>query len=297
MNETEQNREERTYNVRQRTFAVTNKENRLSVLRTGYLGPCVAFYGIHTEKGVAFMSHVDGNLRGIDDLAARLKEETNGDLAGFSLYLSTNYTLLARFFVLAAILLYFTAVAIVRGVDSLLGYFGWAAVLLACWWYCFRSVFAINRYAHKTFRKWWVKPNNPWQIMGRVEVSVDSTSRGEPDRARKETLWLAQSVGRYGPPPDWFSGQRDATTDRENEEQVALRDEQLHDVAVSLAAFQHEYPPHQEQQRRVFREDLSMSCGLGFGQGTRASLRHRFGYPNLCALKRSGAGQYSFLYA
>jgi hypothetical protein len=68
MRETEQEREHRTYNVRQRTFAVTTKRDRLSRLRTGYLGPCVAFYGLHAGKGVAFVSHVDGNLRGIGPL-------------------------------------------------------------------------------------------------------------------------------------------------------------------------------------------------------------------------------------
>ncbi len=88
--------EARTLNVRQGAFAIATTQDTLNRLRTGNLGPCVAFYGINRRAGVTFMSHVDGNLCGFRALEDRLSSATNGDLESFALYATTNYTMTAR---------------------------------------------------------------------------------------------------------------------------------------------------------------------------------------------------------
>jgi hypothetical protein len=181
------------------------------------------------------MSHVDGNLRGIEPLAARLIKATEGDLNGFSLYLTTNYTLTLRFFLL------FATTALLHWVHGVATFFAWLGLLVCVAWFGFGSLFAICRYACRTFGKC-VTPDTPLQLWGRVEVTVDAASKVGPDTAREETLPIARSIDRYGPPPGWRAGQRDATPDREEgEKRKSLRDALLRDVAESLVAFQREY--------------------------------------------------------
>lgn len=83
MDDKSSNEDQRVLSVRQRCYAVVKKTDEKSVARKGYLGPCVAFYGINGSEGVAFMAHVDGHVRGLSGLIAELKRKAGGDLDGF----------------------------------------------------------------------------------------------------------------------------------------------------------------------------------------------------------------------
>lgn len=129
-------RDLKTFNVKQRSFCVITKHSEFPILlRTGYIGPCVAFYGFNERQGVAFMAHIDGNVRGVGKLMERLKEAANGDLEGFSLYAATNWSLI---------------------------------------WLSSVSLISIMLIAAIGFKASRIKLNNRFLLWGRIEVSVDT---------------------------------------------------------------------------------------------------------------------------
>jgi len=186
-------------------FAVTTKQEELSILRTGFLGPCVAFYGINEKKGIAFMSHVDANLFGMGGLRDRLKEVAEGDLDGFSLYVTTNYTLTIRVISLILVCTSFRFVPLA----------GWLAALAFVVMFSFASLIQIYVFSAITFKTLCVKPRTPFQIWGRVEVTVDAASKVGPDKPRKEVISTDESKDRYGPTHCWLLGLREAMPKRD----------------------------------------------------------------------------------
>ncbi|WP_413216058.1 hypothetical protein [Paraburkholderia kururiensis] len=176
------------------------------------------------------MSHVDGNLCGFRALAERLAKETGGDIAGFSLYFTTNYTISARVVALAL------ACASFRWLPATISC-GLLAVVLG---FGFASLIQIYIFALRTFNTWRVKPRMRFQLGGRVEITVDSASTTGPERPQRETIPTAESIGRYGPAYCWLSGQREMAPTREVIDLQSERDE-LRKVAQALDVFQHEY--------------------------------------------------------
>lgn len=183
-------------------FAVTTSQDKLSVLRTGNIGPCVAFFGINERSGVAFMSHVDGNLYGIGAMRDRLKEATNNDLDGFSLYFTTNYTLIARLAFLTFSIFIYITFSLNCVTITMLG----AGV-----YFLFGSLLQIFLFSAMVFKTVCVRPWNPWQFRGRVEITVDAASTKGPGTPLEETITKAESKERYGRSVCWLSGQREAT--------------------------------------------------------------------------------------
>lgn len=157
---------EHIHNVPERTFAVTTKDNPKHILRTGNIGPCVAFYGFN-QNGVAFMSHLDGMFKNSSGLTMRLNELTQNDLSGFSLYFTTNYFLAVRFLVLLLTL----------GSYPYLHVGLWATLLLFVLIFGFWSIALVYIYSYVTFKTLRVQPKEPHGIWCRVEVSVDAGAK------------------------------------------------------------------------------------------------------------------------
>jgi len=189
--------EQKTLNVRQRQFAIAKEGDGKRVLRTGFLGPCVAFYGVNASKGVAFMSHVDGKICGLKTLVEQLKHDADGDLRGFSLFLTTNYTFTLRIIalVLIAVLLW------VYGTGP-----WWLSALffLMPAAFCFASIAQIYWLARIRFKTWKVLLNNPWQVSGRVEVSIDASSKTGPNNPIKESRSEDDSKDLFGSAPAYY---------------------------------------------------------------------------------------------
>lgn len=97
--------EAHTRDVPQRTFAIAAAADPRPILRTGNIQTCVAFYGVHPARGIAFLCHIDGSARGIGALVTQLKAATGNDLPGFSLYCTPKWTLRARQMGLAVLVL------------------------------------------------------------------------------------------------------------------------------------------------------------------------------------------------
>lgn len=180
------------HDVRQRTFAVTTKTSRKHILRTGYIGPCVAFYGVN-DKGVAFMAHLDGSIGDSHLLTARLMHETKKDLSGFSLYFTTNYFLLVRLTALAMI------VCSYKFFPSL-NLCIWLALLACAADWCFRSIALVYLYSYRTFKTVRVMPREPDGFGFRVEVSVDAALKSGPARPSIEKISGKESFKNYRPP-------------------------------------------------------------------------------------------------
>lgn len=179
---------QRTHDVRQRTFAVARKFDPKTILRTGFLGPCVAFYGINPNKGVVFMSHIDGRVCGLESMVDELKHAADGDIQGFNLYLTTNYTFSLRLVVLALLAL---VASLLPGPDAYL----FSGIFSVFFYLFFGSIIQIYIFSLYWFRTWKVLPKNPFQLFGRVEVSVDACSVIGPGEPRQDML--ADSKARY----------------------------------------------------------------------------------------------------
>jgi hypothetical protein len=187
-------------NVRQREFAVTNGDNQAVILCTGNIGPCVAFYGRHNKKKVAFMSHVDLNIRGYKNLAAKLKELTNDDLEGFSLYATTNYTITLRviFLIFSIVWLMFfpeKLFALLMFVGTLSLGFGSLALVY---------FFSISHFTRPQF-----KLLTPCQLFGKVSVSINSESDEEPRLTKEIPKLKKDNKEKFGPRHRWCDGQRE----------------------------------------------------------------------------------------
>lgn len=196
-----------TLDVKERTFAIAKKGERKTILRSGYLGPCVAFYGINAHKGVAFMSHVDGNIYGMKRMVEQLELEADGDLKGFSLYLTTNYTLAVRVIGLACIIAFIIIWWLLNDVSALV----LTTAVLAFWLYFFfSSIVQIYCLARIRFKTWNVVPDTPLQFCGRVEVSVDVFSTNGPSKAHREALPEKESKPLYEPMTEhvWWQGMK-----------------------------------------------------------------------------------------
>lgn len=183
------------------------KRDPKPVLRTGYIGPCVAFYGVNPDKGIAFMSHIDGNIVGLQEMSKQLDKASNKDLKGFFLFATSNYSWPLR---LAILLL------------PVLGHFiglisaAEAAVLIGISaLYLFWSLALVYLYALCVFKTARVKTRIPLLCAGRLEVEVDA-SKAEPSRPIKDSLSKADSKDLYEtlqfrwPLQFWSSGQRDS---------------------------------------------------------------------------------------
>lgn len=88
-----------TLNVRQRQFAIGKRDSRVSAIKTAYLGPCTAFYGVDRHRGLVFLTHLDLHACGLGRLVHELKRHTDGDLSGFEIYLATGMSWWCRLLV------------------------------------------------------------------------------------------------------------------------------------------------------------------------------------------------------
>jgi len=193
-------------NVKQRTFAIAKKGDLKTVLRTGYIGPCVAFYGINVDKGVAFMSHIDGKICGLKSMVEQLKHEADGDLQGFSLYLTTNHTFTLRILALVAIATFLMQWPATCVFDALL-------VFAMTLYFCFGSVVQVYWIARIRFKTWKVVPEIPNQIFGRVEILIDASSTTGPDKPREESLSKKESKNLYRFPHCWWADMKPVSRD------------------------------------------------------------------------------------
>ena len=195
--------DDKVLNVKQRTFAVAKRDDRQSVLRTGNLGPCVAFYGIDRTRGIAFMSHVDGKTLGLNLMAKRLLAEAEGDLSGFELYITTNYTLTLR--MVGLVVLICICLSLIDKWQLLIAAIALGAVFCHLF---FTSMALAYIFARIWFKTWKIALRMPKQFQGQIEVEVDATSSIGPDVPRRDTLSAKEREAQYGPPHSWFKNMR-----------------------------------------------------------------------------------------
>ncbi|WP_175773330.1 hypothetical protein [Paraburkholderia phenazinium] len=88
-----------TLAVRERQYAVGKAGERCQVLKTGYLSTCIAFYGHHKHKKVAFLCHIDAHPFGLGRLVEDVREQAGADLRGFNLYVTSGMSLWLRLLV------------------------------------------------------------------------------------------------------------------------------------------------------------------------------------------------------
>lgn len=179
--------EAKTLNVPQGRFDVVVKQGEKTILRTGNIGPCVAFSGHNSTKGVAFMAHVDGKVWGLGRMLEVARANNDGSLRGYKLYLTTNYTFTLR---LCLLLASFGALvgwpsAGTAGILSTVLLFGFASIL---------QIYAYSLFRFKTLNIRWI---TPCQVRGTVEVRLDVNSDCPPQACR-EKLPVEQKKERYG---------------------------------------------------------------------------------------------------
>lgn len=264
--------EARTLNVRQGAFAIATKQDTLNRLRTGNLGPCVAFYGINRRAGVTFMSHVDGNLCGFRALEDRLSSATNGDLESFALYATTNYTMTARL----------GCLALVCAAYPWLPLWLWLGLIAVVVGFGCASLLQIYIFARRAFGTWRVKLCTPLQFSGRVEVSLDAASSGGPSVPQRETVSRDESERRYGRLHCWVSGQRELNPTREVLNLTSERDA-LREVVQALDSFQREYgaqaldpdgmPGNEHYRSRLIELVSNARAALAVGEGRRCGTK------------------------
>lgn len=170
--------------VREREYEIGEKGTGVNVLKTGYLLPCIAFYGVNRDRGLVFLCHIDCHARGIDRIARDLKARTDGDRRGFELYVTSGMNPIMR--VAAAVFFAFFVKQICHDHKM------WADIAYAGVAYAFFGPLLFG-YA----QLWWhfrtfAKPRFLWGFGGRVEVTVD-TSKGIPDRPKFERGTSAES--------------------------------------------------------------------------------------------------------
>lgn len=197
--------EEKVLNLRQRHFAVVRKSDRKSILRTGYIGTCVAFYGINRSKGVAFMAHIDGQIRGLEALIVELTSAADGDLEGFEIAMASNMKYWPR-----------VSAVIVGIVVTCYPFWGGPIWLLcivffvaAAFWlyFCFGSLFLTYRFS----RRWFTTTPIEWKAMDKcfrcVEVEVNSASNDKLAEPAPDRMTAKKSKETYGPPEEhwWHS--------------------------------------------------------------------------------------------
>ncbi|WP_157654574.1 hypothetical protein [Burkholderia ubonensis] len=88
-----------TLAVRERQYAVGKEGERCQVLKTGYLSTCIAFYGNHKDKKIAFLCHMDAHPFGLGRLVQDVRELAGADLRGFNLYVTSGVSLWLRLLV------------------------------------------------------------------------------------------------------------------------------------------------------------------------------------------------------
>lgn len=203
MNTSNSSQEENIFDVRQRTFSVTTAGDKKNVLRTGYIGPCVAFYGRHKDNKVVFMSHVDGNIFGYKNLEAKLKSLTNENLEGFSLYATTNYTISLRIFVILV-----SALIVFSSAEKFFS----SLIFLVALGFMFGSLIQIYLFSILRFKKSQFRLQRRCQPHGRITVSIDAASEDDPS-PNKEPIEPEESKKLYGPESGhcWLSGQKEIT--------------------------------------------------------------------------------------
>ncbi|WP_413460458.1 hypothetical protein [Herbaspirillum huttiense] len=178
------------HHVLERTFVVTTAADDFK-LKTGYLGPCVAFYGRHKRADVSFMAHIDGYFAGMDELTAQLRHASDDQLASFDLYFCSNYTLPLRF-ILLILSVVCAAFAWCQSSSGSVAFpmlvTGLALVVAQ---FFFFSIVKICYYSKRHFGKL-PQACMPRQIWGRVEVQSNPNSPTGFDAPRKE--WDSPSV-------------------------------------------------------------------------------------------------------
>ena len=147
------------------------------------------------------MSHVDGNFLGFKSLASKLKELTNEDLEGFSLYITANYTLILRIIITALFMM-----NLIFSADKIVSFFALLVVLYFFW----GSLVMVYIFALTKFKKPLIKFQLPRQVYGRVTISISTTSESEP-RPSKETLNTEKSKELFGPKSCWIRGLKEVT--------------------------------------------------------------------------------------
>lgn len=192
--------------VRQRHYAVVKAVGEKSVARTGFLGPCVAFYGLNEAKGVAFMAHVDGYVWGLGKLITELKLATGGDLDGFEVALALNYKYCPRVLVLAAGCIWasWLAVAYVEWYLHILAFLVVAMTVYAC----FGSALIIHLFSLYWFKRSTIKWRVTDKLYKRAEVEVDSASQTVLSGPQKDRLPPKISKGKYGALAWWTWGKK-----------------------------------------------------------------------------------------
>lgn len=193
MNTKDQVLEQKTLDVPQGCFDIAVTRGEKSILRTGNIGPCVAFCGLNSTKGVAFMAHVDGKVWGLGRMLEVARASNDGSLRGYSLFLTTNYTFSLRLGVLLASLIW-----LVVSRDTLA-----AGILSGVLLLGFSSIFQIYVYALFRFKTLNIRWITPWQFKGTVKVILDVDS-GAPPLACRENLPVEQKKERYGPSYRFF---------------------------------------------------------------------------------------------
>ena len=193
----------RAYHVPQRTFVVAPATDKFG-LKTGYLGPCVAFYGRNKTNGVSFMAHIDGSLAGIDGLTTQLQEESSNILKDFDLYVCSNYTLPLRVFTLVVAI----AVAARSWSQGDCWTVAFIALAFSIGYFNFVSLIKIARYSKKTFGKY-PCPRMPCQCWGRVEVESDPNSPTGFKKPKREKESSIVTKFLYAVPDKSVRGLRD----------------------------------------------------------------------------------------
>jgi hypothetical protein len=158
--------------VREREYEIGEKGTPVNVLKTGFLLPCVAFYGINPDRGLVFVCHIDCHARGISRIVRDLDVRTGGDRRGFDVYVTSGLNPIER--IAAGFLFVWFIEHICQHSPLLAGiaYVGLAYCLFGpmlfgyaqLWWY-FRTL---------------ARPRFLWGFGRRVEVTVD-TSKRVPD--------------------------------------------------------------------------------------------------------------------
>lgn len=185
--------------VRQRAFAIVNAGDKKSMLRTGNLGWCVAFYGFDPTRGIAFMCHIDGKVWGVNTMVRQLPRANDGSLRNYHLYVTANYTLVSG----AAYLLFFLMVIWLSAsvpdtwrlifVVAVLGFGFCCAVgsLAQIYWLAW-VVFKADR----------LNRRHRWQISGTVEVTLDSATG--PRGAQRDLRSDHERDELHGPTQCWY---------------------------------------------------------------------------------------------
>ena len=190
--------------VRQREYAIGQRGDPVnSLLITKNIATCTGFMGMHPDRGVVFLCHVDtpACTLGFKRLEADLRAKV-GDLSGFHLYTVTG-VMLKPLAILGAVMMAFSAALLYEhplGATILV-----AIALYLSWGNHFATRFICRRFAVETFG------SAPEVLLhesvhggrGNVAISVnaDTMEKPEPERYLRKV-----EKSRYSEPRWWWLG-------------------------------------------------------------------------------------------